>query len=150
MSISEYPILRKRLLFWTGSVFKIQFSCEKKLQEINLFNRADRPRWDTSFWPGCYKITIFLVGLSTPGYGPVSLPQKQLEMTVKIKTKISEKLMKHCRMRISNIPVIYSAVILVMAIHSLKMKQNVRHFCFASSQAVKCWIDITIVLTAIL
>ena len=38
--------------------------------------------------------------------------------------------MKHCRIRISNNHVIYSAVILALAIHSLKMKQNVELFCF--------------------
>ena len=49
MSISEYRILRNRILFGTGSVFRIQFHCEEKLQVINLLNRAGRPRWDTSF-----------------------------------------------------------------------------------------------------
>ena len=39
--------------------------------------------------------------------------------------------MKRCRMRISYNHVIYSAVILVLAILSLKMKQNVGRFCFA-------------------
>ena len=34
-------------------------------------------------------------------------------------------------MRITNNDVIYSVVILVLAIHSLKMKQNVEVFCFA-------------------
>ena len=32
--------------------------------------------------------------------GPVFFPWKQLEMTVKMKTKTSEELMKHCRMRL--------------------------------------------------
>ena len=39
--------------------------------------------------------------------------------------------MKHYRMRISHCHVIYSAGILLLAIHSLKMKQNVDFFCFA-------------------
>ena len=39
--------------------------------------------------------------------------------------------MKHCRMRIPLNHVIYSAVILVVAIHLLKMKQNVGLSCFA-------------------
>ena len=39
--------------------------------------------------------------------------------------------MKHCKMRISNNHVIYSAEIFVLAIRSLKMKQNVGLFCFA-------------------
>ena len=52
-------------------------------------------------------------------------------MMVKIKTKNSEKLMKHYRTRISHCHVIYSAGILLLAIHSLKMKQNVDFFCFA-------------------
>ena len=51
--------------------------------------------------------------------------------TAKIKTKNSEKLMKHCRMRISHCHVINSAGILLLAIHSIKMKQNVGIFCFA-------------------
>ena len=53
-------------------------------------------------------------------------------MMVKMKMKNSEKLMKHCRMRIINNHVIYSAVIhvlIVLAIHSLKVKQMLEFFC---------------------
>ena len=45
--------------------------------------------------------------------------------------------MKHCRMRISNNHIIYSAAILALAIDPLKMKQNVGFFCFALIRAVK-------------
>ena len=38
--------------------------------------------------------------------------------------------MKHCKMRMFNNHVIYSAKIFVLAIRSLKMKQNVGLFCF--------------------
>ena len=59
MFIWEYQILQNRFLFGTGAVFRIQFSCEKKLQVINLFNQARRPRWEVSFWRGCYNGIIF-------------------------------------------------------------------------------------------
>jgi len=42
-----------------------------------------------------------------------------------VKMKKSEKLMKYCRVRISNNDTIYGAVILFLAINSLKMKRNV-------------------------
>ena len=68
-----------------------------------------------------------------PGFKPVSFSRKQLEMMAKMKTKNSEKLMKHCKMRISNNHVTYVAEMFALAIHSYKMKQNVGLFFFCSS-----------------
>ena len=51
---------------------------------------------------------------------------------VKIKTKNSEKLRNRYRMRISNNHLIYSAVILILAVDSLTIQQNIGLiFCFA-------------------
>ena len=69
---------------------------------------------------------------------------------MKTKNSKKKKLMKDCRMRQFNNDVIYNTVILILAINSFKIQQNVNFVVFCSSQAVECLIDIKTVLTAIL